>query len=121
MKSLKTIQKVAPRGIFKKRKLRFKNLTVIIIFKSSIQRESDRFFKIVNKNDFNIREVTEGALSQALAKLNPNAFKRLNEVACNIFYAEAAYYIWYGFRVLALDVRIAPNISDLIQIVPRFQ
>jgi len=30
-------------------------------------------------------------------------FKRLNEVVCKTFYAEADYYTWYGFRVLAVD------------------
>ena len=87
--------KSGPKGVFSRdRKLTFKNLIVIIIiFKSSIQRELDRFFKIVNQSDFNIREVTKGALSQARAKLKPLAFKRLNEVACNTFYTEAAFLI----------------------------
>jgi hypothetical protein len=111
--------KSGPKGAFSRdRKLTFKNLIVIIIiFKSSMQRELDRFFKIVNKSDFNIREVTKGALSQARAKLNPWAFKRLNEVACNTFYAEAAYYIWYGFRVLAVDGSrlVLPNHPSVIE------
>jgi len=111
--------KNGPKGVFSRdRKLTFKNLIVIIIiFKSSIQRELDRFFKIVNKSDFNIREVTKGALSQARAKLNPWAFKRLNEVACNTFYAEADYYTWYGFRVLAVDGTrlVLPNHPSVIE------
>jgi hypothetical protein len=55
-------------------------------FKSSIQRELDRFYKEVTKSDFNIREATKGAFTQARAKLNPWAFSRLNEVAVNSFY-----------------------------------
>jgi hypothetical protein len=53
------------KGIFTRyRKLTFKNLIIIIIiFKSSIQRELDRFFKVVKNDDFNFREVTKGALS----------------------------------------------------------
>ena len=52
--------KRGPKGVFSRdRKLTFKNLIVIIIiFKSSIQRELDRFYKVVKSGDFNIREVT---------------------------------------------------------------
>ncbi len=97
--------KRGPKGVFSRdRKLTFKNLIVIIIiFKSSIQRELDRFYKVVKSGDFNIREVTKGALSQARAKLDPWAFKRLNDVACNTFYELAPYYVWHDFRVLAVD------------------
>jgi hypothetical protein len=76
---------------------------LIINFKSSIQRELDSFFKAVSKSDFKIREVTKGAFTQARAKLNPWAFKRLNEVAVNTFYKGAEYYLWYNMRVLAVD------------------
>jgi len=76
---------------------------MIINFKSSIQRELDSFFKALNKSDFNIREVTKGAFTQARAKLNPSAFKRLNEVAVNSFYDGAEYYTWHGMRTLAVD------------------
>lgn len=72
-------------------------------FKTSLQRDLDRFYKSISNNDFNIREVTKGALTQARSKLNPWAFKRLNEVTVNSFYQEASYYIWYGMRVLAID------------------
>jgi hypothetical protein len=47
--------------------------------------------------------VTKGALTQARAKLNPWAFKRLNEVAVESFYQRASYDGWYGMRVLAID------------------
>jgi hypothetical protein len=110
--------KRGPKGVFSRdRKLTFKNLIVIIIiFKSSIQRELDRFYKVVKSGDFNIREVTKGALSQARAKLDPWAFKRLNEVACNTFYDLAPYYTWYNFRVLAVDGTrlILPNHPSVI-------
>lgn len=72
-------------------------------FKTSLQRDLDRFYKSLSDSDFNIRAVTKGALSQARAKLNPWAFQRLNEVAVNSFYADAQYYVWYGMRVLAVD------------------
>lgn len=72
-------------------------------FKSSIQRELDRFYKEVTQSDFNIRAVTKGAFTQARAKLNPWAFKRLNEVAVNSFYDGAEYYVWHNMRLLAVD------------------
>lgn len=72
-------------------------------FKSSIQRELDRFYKEVTQSDFNIRGVTKGAFTQARAKLNPWAFKRLNEVAVNSFYDGAEYYVWHKMRLLAVD------------------
>ena len=64
---------------------------MIIKFKSSIQREADRFFKELSNEDFNIRRVTKSAFTKAKAraKLNPWAFKRLNDVAVNTFYAKA--------------------------------
>lgn len=72
-------------------------------FKSSLQRDLDRFYKALSNSEFNIREVTKGALTQARSKLNPWAFKRLNEVAVKSFYEEASYYVWYGMRLLAVD------------------
>lgn len=76
---------------------------MLLKFKSSIQRELDRFYKEVSQSDFNIREVTKGAFTQARAKLNPWAFTRLNEVAVNFFYEGAEYYVWHQMRLLAVD------------------
>lgn len=71
--------------------------------KSSLQRDLDRFYKQLFDQDYNIREVTKGALSQARAKLNPWAFKRLNEVAVTGFYSDACYHRWHGMRLLSVD------------------
>ena len=111
--------KDGPGGVFSRdRKLTFKNLIVIIItFKSSIQRELDSFFKAISHSDFKIREVTKGAFSQARAKLNPWAFKRLNEVAVNTFYDGAEYYLWHNMRTLAVDGTrlVLPNHPTIIK------
>lgn len=72
-------------------------------FKSSLQRELDSFFKKIKSEDFNIREVTKSAFTQARAKLNPWAFIRLNEVAVDTFYSQAEVYLWKTMRVLAVD------------------
>lgn len=71
--------------------------------KTALQRDLDRFYSVLSDSDFNIREVTKGAFTQARAKLDPWAFQRLNEVAVNTFYEEAEYYVWNGYRVLAVD------------------
>ncbi len=72
-------------------------------FKTSIQRELDRFVKEISDDDFNIRAVTKSAFTQARAKLNPLAFKRLNEITVKAFYSEASILGWAGMRTLAID------------------
>ena len=93
------------KGVFtRNRKLTIKNLIVLIMSSSSsIQRDLDRFFASLKKNDFSIREVTKGAFSQARAKLNPNAFKDLNQVAVDTFYEQNLVYTWHNMRTLAID------------------
>ena len=71
--------------------------------KSSLQRELDSFFQSVLSTDYSIREVTKGALSQSRSKLNPEAFKEINDVACSSFYSDAPYLKWHGFRLLSID------------------
>ncbi len=86
-------------------------ILLIMSFQSSIQRDLDRFYKAISKNDFNIRSVTKGALSLARKKLNAWGFSRLNEVAVESFYAEAEYFVWHGMRLLSIDgsTSILPN------------
>ena len=73
------------------------------MFKTSIQRELDSFFKKLSDSDFKIRTVTKGAFTQSRAKLNPWAFIRLNEIAVNSFYNGDHYLVWYGMRTLSVD------------------
>jgi len=70
---------------------------------SSIQRDLDRFYKSLNNSDFNIRKATKSAFTQARKKLNPWAFKRLNEVTVDTFYENNEVYTWNGMRVMAVD------------------
>ncbi len=102
----------------RKRKLPVKTIILLVLkFKSSIQRELDRFFKEASQSDFNIREVTKGAFTQARAKLKPEAFKRLNEIAVNTFYEGASYYEWHKMRLLAVDGTrlVLPNHPSVAQ------
>ncbi|MFY0602227.1 MAG: IS4 family transposase [Cyclobacteriaceae bacterium] len=78
-------------------------LLSIMTFKTALQRDLDRLYKQLYREDFNIREVTKGALSQARSKLNPWAFERLNQVAVDQFYTRTEVYQWYGYRLLAVD------------------
>ena len=93
------------KGVFSRsRKLPMKNLIVLIMSSCrSVQRDLDQFFKKMDKSDFSIREVTKGAFTQARAKLNPWAFKRLNEVAINSFYSDNEVFTWFGMRLLSAD------------------
>ena len=71
--------------------------------KSSLQRELDSFSKAVLTTDYNIREVTKGAFTQARSKLKPETFKEINDVACSSFYSGAPYHTWQGHRLLSVD------------------
>jgi hypothetical protein len=100
------------------RKMTLSRLIItIMFFKSAIQRELDRFFKAISDDDFNIREVTKGALTQARAKLNPDSFKRLNTVAVNTFYSKVDYNKWHGMRLLAIDgsTLVLPNHKTVVE------
>ena len=72
-------------------------------FKSSIQRELDGFFRAATKSDFNIREVTKSAFSQARQKLAPETFMRLNQIAVDGFYQNEDFKVWGGYRLVAVD------------------
>jgi len=115
----KGCSKGGQKGVFSRdRKLTIKIVIILILrFKSSIQRELDRMFKVLSSEDFNIRSVSKGAFSQARAKLNPWAFRRLNEVAVNTFYKEVDYYTWYDMRVLAVDGTrlVLPNHPSVVE------
>lgn len=90
---------------------------MILQFKSSIQRELDRFYKEVTQSDFNIRTVTKGVFTHARAKLNTWAFKLLNEVAVNSFYNGTEYYVWHNMRLLAVDGTrlVLPNHHTVVE------
>jgi len=71
--------------------------------KSSLQRELDSFYKEVTGTDFNIREVTKGAFTQARSKLSHEIFIKLNQSVNDTFYSEAPYLVWNNMRLLSVD------------------
>lgn len=108
-----------PGAFSRDRKLTFKELIVFISrgVKSSLQRELDSFYKEVTGSDFNIRQVTKGAFSQARLKLKPEAFIELNTSVVNTFYEGAPWLAWCGFRLLAVDGSrlVLPNHPSVIE------
>jgi len=84
--------------------------------RASYQTEINQFCKKIFDGDYNIKQATSGALSQARAKLNPEAFQRLNETCVDTFYKGADYKKWNGYRLLAVDGSVLnlPNSKDII-------
>ena len=70
---------------------------------SALQRELNAFFSKVLSSDYTIQAVTKGALTQARAKLKPEAFLELNQKGLDEFYSGAPYLIWKTHRILAID------------------
>ena len=71
--------------------------------KKSVQRELDSFYKEIIGGDFNIREVSKSAFTQARANLNYEAFIELNDNVNQTFYNEAPYLVWNQMRLLSAD------------------
>jgi hypothetical protein len=85
--------------------LTFKVLIILISqgLVKAIQRELNHFFGALQGETYDIHEVTKGALTQARAKLKPEAFIELYQAALPGFYEGAAYNKWKGHRLLAID------------------
>ena len=69
----------------------------------SIQRELDDFFQRLSGSEFAIRTVTKGALTQARAKLRPEAFRALNTIVQKSFYKEEAFQTWDKYQIRVVD------------------
>jgi hypothetical protein len=54
-------------------------------FKTSLQRDLDRFYKVLFESDFNIREVTKGALSKPGPSLTPGLLSDSMKLRLNLF------------------------------------
>lgn len=100
-----------------------KLVVIVMLLKGSYQAELDKFCKILLDEDYNIREVTKGALTQARAKLNHYAFQRLSEIAVKYFYTHSKYAGWRGMRILGVDgSRLKlPNSEDIAKEFGKYQ
>ena len=79
--------------------------------KSGLQREMDSFLRETENEDFNIRQVTKSAFSQARKHLSPQAFVDLNDVIVQHFYESVPYLGYKNHRILAVDGGFV-NLSD---------
>lgn len=93
------------KGFSRKRKIHFIHLIALLSqgLPRSLQRETNSFFQKIQDADFSIQHVTKSAFTQSRAKLKPEAFKELNTVGLDIFYRDASYLQWAGYRLLAID------------------
>jgi hypothetical protein len=73
------------------------------VLTKSLQKELNSFFAKLSNRDYNILEVTKGALTQARAKLKHGVFIELSDLAVKEFYDHENYRKWRGFRLLAVD------------------
>lgn len=70
--------------------------------KGANQDELDRFFEVRNGQAL-ADSVSKSALTQARAKLRPEAFEELNRVLVDAAMRELPMRRWHGFRLLAVD------------------
>ena len=96
-----------------------KLVVFLMMLRTSYQREINNFCKLLIKGDYNIRQATAGALTQARAKLNPYAFQRLQEIATTTFYRRADYNKWHNYRLLAVDGSVV-NLPYSASIIDEF-
>lgn len=89
----------------RRRKLTFKHLVVFLmnVVTKSVQKELNHFYKLIRSGDFDLQHVSQGAFTQARAKLKHTAFIELSNSVVDEFYNEAPWISWHGRRVLAVD------------------
>ncbi len=71
--------------------------------KSGLQREMDAFLKETEDVEFNIRQVTKSAFTQARQFLSPEAFLELSDLTVKNFYENVAFMGYKNHRLLAVD------------------
>jgi hypothetical protein len=82
----------------------------------SLQGELDDFFgRLANQGNL-LRAVSKSAFSQARKKLNPSAFRALNEMLLEQWEKQVAVPRWHGLRLLAGDATTLrlPNLPEII-------
>ena len=89
----------------RRRKLTFKQLVVFLmnVVTKSIQKELNHYYKLIKSGDFDLQHISQGAFTQARAKLKHTAFVELSNRVVDEFYNEAPWMSWHGRRVLSVD------------------
>lgn len=70
---------------------------------NGLQREMDAFLKETEDNNYNVRQVTKSAFSQARKNLSANAFLKLNDIIVQDFYKQVDFLGYKNHRILAVD------------------
>ncbi len=78
-------------------------VSILKMGKNGLQREMDSFLRETEDTEFNIRQVTKSAFSQARKNLSPEVFLELNEVVVQDFYQTEAFLGYKNHRLLAVD------------------
>jgi len=78
-------------------------LFLINVLKEGIQSELGTFFSQIEPSDTKINKATNSALTQARAKLNHSAFIEMDKLQTKLFYENAEYKTWNGYRLIAVD------------------
>ncbi|RYY90675.1 MAG: IS4 family transposase, partial [Chitinophagaceae bacterium] len=114
-------QQSGKKSFCRRRKLPFAFLIVLLIqgLQRSLQRDLDRFFQQLQRNDFSVPQFTKGAFSKSRSQLKPSAFEELNAVALKSFYEEAPWKKFQGFRLLAVDSSVL-MLPRHVTVVERF-
>jgi len=73
------------------------------LVRSSLQKELDSFFQLLNSSQRPERKVTAGAFCRARRKISFEAFIDLGQKLVSFFYQSFPYRRWKGFRLLAID------------------
>lgn len=76
---------------------------LLSLVNGALQAELDRFFEIVNGACVSTRVVTKAAFSLARRKFHFGAFREINRVVVDAFYANQVGRRWNGLRLLAID------------------
>jgi hypothetical protein len=71
--------------------------------KNGLQREMDAFLKETEDSNYNVRQVTKSAFSQARKNLSADAFLKLNDIIVQDFYKQVDFLGYKNHRILAVD------------------
>lgn len=91
-------------------------LFLLNLVKRSLQDELDQFFNLARATVVAEPQVTKSAFSQARQKLKAEAFRELNTVQVDYFYAHFPYHTWCGLRLWAVDGSTVqlPETADIV-------
>lgn len=90
---------------------------LLSLVNGALQAELDRFFEILNGASVGTRVVTKAAFSLARRKFHFGAFREINRVVVEAFYANQVGRRWKGLRLLAIDgsTALLPRTQEMME------